>query len=215
MSKPFVVIAIPHTGSIHMEFAEKVYSALKQPSPIFDKSIITSRGLPLDCTRNQLVQTMLADKNATHIMFLDSDVVPEGMTANQLIELLLSCDYPIASASYRAHQKTGFVYAAWNRDPDSKELQFIPVSQWTGNWIPVDVIGCGAVLIERQVFKEVPQPWFVWDDITGKPSEDFAWCLKTTQYANIKPRVLMSAKCSHISGKLKIMWDGSVTTCDI
>jgi len=214
MQKQFVVVGIPHTGSIHMEFAEKVYSALKQPSPVFDKSIITSRGLPLDCTRNQLVQTMLNDKNATHIFFIDTDVVPEGMGINQLIETLLACDYPIASGLYRAHQKQGFNFAMWLRDNTAPTLQFIPVQQWTGNWIEVDTIGCGCVLIQRRVFEEMPPPWFVWDDMKSIPSEDFAFCLKAAQFG-FKPRVLTTARCSHLAGKLKVTSDGKTTTCDV
>lgn len=215
--KAFVAICIPHQGNFSAEFSDRVYGPLKYvPTPYFDKTVFASRGTPLDVARNGLVKAALSNPAITHIMFWDDDVISESpLDPNELIFQLLQCNAPIASGSYRARQKHGFNFSMWLKNPNPEgKLEFISIQQYTGNWLKADVIGMGVCLIQRQVFEKVPPPWFVWDDMTAVPSEDFFFCLKCAEYG-IESRVFMEAKCSHISGALKVLWSGEITTCDV
>ena len=215
--KPFVAVCLCHTGSFSAEFVERTYTLLKAvPHPAFDKVILLSRGTPLDVCRNMLCQNFLNDSRFTHLFFIDSDIVfEEPSNPNEAINQLLSCDVPIVSGLYRARKKEGFFYAAWikNQNCDDK-LAFTAITEWTGNFIRVDVCGAGCLLIRREVLEKLPLPFFEWDNITGIPSEDFYFNLKAKEHG-FDTFVFTDVHCSHISGQLKIKCDGSVTTTEV
>jgi len=209
--KPRVAILVPHTGEISLEWADRVYGPLKyKPSPDFDKLIFPVRGVPWDVARNMLVKEALKDPKVTHLMWWDSDLVPETpLDPNDVILQLMRCDAPIASGVYRARQRQGFNYAMWLKRPEG----FVAIDKWSGNWIKVSVIGMGYCLCKREVFERVPEPWFWWGP-GESPSEDFNFCLKVTEYG-YNVMVHTEIKASHISGMLKIKSDGSVVTLDV
>lgn len=207
-----VAVLIPHMGEMSTEFADKCYGPLKYtPSPHFEKRVLTCKGLPIHIARNILANNALQDDAVTHMLWLDSDIIPESPgDINEMLHRLMLCDASIASGVYRARQKHGFNYAMWkNGHEDGK---FIPVIEWTGNWIEVTVIGMGICLMKREVFETVPPPWFEW--YNEAPSEDFNACLKFAK-AGYKIMVFTDARCSHISGQLKVLSTGEVTTLDI
>ena len=209
-----VAVCLPHTGEWSAEWSDRVYGPLKFiADPRFDKVIFPARGIPIDVTRNLLVKNALADPLVTHVFFIDSDVVPE-MNPNDAIWMLLQTNAPIASGIYRARQKHGFNFSMWVKG----EGGFIPIADWTKgtNWLKVDVIGMGLCLIRRDVWEKVPFPWFKWgsEKDIATPSEDFTACLKFAQYG-FEVRVFTEVRASHISGSVKILSDGSVTTLDV
>jgi hypothetical protein len=112
--KPCITICVPHFGKVDIEWARNVLGPLQcVPVPNFDKNLLLMRGiLNIDTERNELVKAALANARTTHLLFLDTDVMPE-MDANQALNMLLTCNVPIVSGLYRAKQKTGFVYAMW------------------------------------------------------------------------------------------------------
>jgi hypothetical protein len=209
---PHVKILIPHWGSVSLEWAKRTFAPLdRDPQPDFEKQTILMRGiLNLDTERNELVRVALEDPRTTHILFLDTDVIVEQPPdPNQALRMLLACNAPIASALYRAKQKTGFSYAMWVKNPRGEG--YLPVREWTGNWIRVDTIGLGFCLIKREVFEKVPYPWFKWDK--PAPSEDFYFCEQVAKYG-FEIRVLTDVKCSHI-GTLKVKPDGEISVLDV
>lgn len=207
--KSRIAVCTPHVGEVSMEWADRVYVPLKFPSH-FDKVFFMARGVPWDVARNMLVKQALGDPQVTHLMWIDSDIVFEQPpNPNEAILQLLRCDAPIVSGVYRARQKTGFNYAMWLRHPQG----FVPIKEWTGNWIEVGVVGMGCCLIKREVFEKVPEPWFWWGP-GESPSEDFNFCLKAAEYG-YKINVYTSVRASHISGGLKVKSDGSVVTLDV
>lgn len=212
--KPFVMICVPHWGSVSLEWVQKTYGPLAFiPQPDFDKQPLLLRGvLNLDTERNELVKEALKNPKTTHILFLDTDIiVEEPKDPNQALRMLLATDAPIASGLYRAKKKKGFSYAMWVKNPEGEG--YIPVLEWTkgANWIKVDAIGLGFCLIKREVFEKIPYPWFKWDK--PQPSEDFYFCELLAKYG-YEIRVLTDIKCSHI-GLLKVKIDGTVTTLDV
>lgn len=211
---PFVEICVPHWGSVSLEWVEKTYGPLRWiPQPDFTKHNLLSKGiLNLDTERNELVKQALKNPKATHILFVDTDVViEEPVDPNVALRMLLACDVPIASGLYRAKKKEGFMYAMWVKNPHGEG--YLPVRSWTSgaNWIRVDAIGLGFCLIKREVFEKIPYPWFKWDK--PHPSEDFYFCELLRKYG-YEIRVLTDIKFSHV-GTLKVKIDGSVSTLEV
>ncbi len=211
--KPLICICIPHEGNVTLEWAETTYTPLKYTAqPDFDKVTIISRGAPLDTTRNQMVKDALANPNVTHLLFVDSDMIPESPTdINQSLRQLLSLNAPIAGALYRAKQAQGNPYAMWMDIGDHNH--FAAINEWIkgSNWIPVDVTGFGFILIKREVFEKIPEPWFVWDQIA--PSEDFYFCMLAKKYG-YETKVFTDVKFSH-AGQMKVKTSGEVSVLSI
>lgn len=205
-----VAVLIHHMGEWSAEWADRVYGPLKfVPVAEFEKVMFTCRGLPIHVARNMLAQTALNDQKVTHLFWIDSDVVPE-MNPNEAILRLLMCDANISSGIYRARQKAGFNWAMWMKNPNGDG--FLPIADWRGNWLAVDAIGFGCVLIKREVFERLPKPWFVWPN--ESPSEDFLFCELAKKHG-FSINVFTDVRCSHVGGHLKIMADGSVTTLEV
>jgi hypothetical protein len=83
----------------------------------------------------------------------------------------------IVSGLYKAKQAHGFNYAMWKRTPPEAEKKgYMHVTNWTGNWIEVDVHGLGTCLMTRKVIEDIStkhgEQWFHWEE-PDKPSEDF------------------------------------------
>jgi len=164
-----------------------------------------SPSLPL--VRNELAKKAL-EAGCTHLLWVDSDGVMEvPHDPNHALKILYDCDVPIVACLYRAKQKIGFFNAAWIKTPGG----YTPIESWTGNWITVDVTGMHFVLIKREVFENVPKPWFHWE--TGPPSEDFYFYEKAKE-AGYQVRIFAEVRLSHL-GELKVLSDGSVTTRDV
>lgn len=210
-NKPVVMICIPHHGSVSMEWTDRMYTALKTFQPDMIKDYRLMKGiLNLDTERNLLVKEALKNELMTHILWVDTDMIPEEpLDPNQALRMLLACDAPIASGLYRVKQKTGFNWAMWNK----VEGGSAPIGKWTegSNWIQADHIGMGFCLIKREVFETVPYPWFRWWH--EFPSEDFSFCDKVAEYG-YEIRVMTDVRLSHI-GQLKVLSSGTVTTLDI
>jgi len=210
--KPNVCLLVPHYGFVSLEWVDSTYAPFRWTSnPMFNKSLKMARGIQnLDTERNVLVQYALEEKDVTHMLFLDTDCIMEKPTdINQAIAMLLQCKVPIVSGLYRAKKKEDFPYAMWITNPAGPG--YLPVESYTGNWLNVDVIGFGFVLLERQVFEKVPQPWFTWGE--PQPSEDFAFCEKAKKHG-FDIRVYTDVKLSH-SGTLKVLSDGKVVSLSV
>jgi hypothetical protein len=217
---PLIAICIPY-ANIEVEFIEKVYIPLKSvPLNFANKKFCLSKVPSIPVARNALVKQAL-EINADYIFWLDTDhsfedpTNPNGFAdPNAALKVLYdtinkdpnSKNDKIISGLYRAKQKSGFPYSMWMSYQDQG---FVPVQEWTGNYIETDVVGLGCCLMDTRIFKDVPKPWFHWDD-TDEISEDFFFLRKVKQYG-YNCRILTDIKLSHI-GKVKIRCDGTVIT---
>jgi len=201
--EPHVFVGIPHTGNMSSEFVERTYIPLKTaPSGVFNRRFMLCKTASLPAARNMLVVEAIK-ANATHLFFLDTDVIL--LEPVKAIELLLQCKEPIVSGLYRRRSSLGYEWCAFLKaGPDIKG--YVPIQQWTGNWITCDVVGMGCCLIQMEVFKKVLPPWFVWHDPEGS-SEDFAFCEKARE-AGYKIFVYTEVQSAHL-GTFKLMPDGS------
>lgn len=223
--KPIICVCIPHTSNVTLEWVNKTYLPLQVADPRFDKIFQMSRGVPVDNAREEMVNNALK-QNATHIFFIDSDIVFEApLTPNDAIAMLLQLNQPIASGLYRAKQaavkgqtvgdpaaRMGFNYAIWQRVEGQGFVSVLPPQPPT-NLFTVDVTGLGLTLIRREVFEKVGKPWFPW--VSGGPSEDFAFYTKAKAADPSYLCWVFSAVTASHAGDLKVKIDGSFSTLEV
>ena len=210
---PRISICFPYTIDVTMQWAMQSLGPLCfVPIPWCEKLPRMCRGLPLNVARDEIVKLSLADPKVTHLLWVDTDNIAESpKDINESLRALYQCNVPIVSGLYRAKQKEGFTYAAWMDAKLPDKIAYIPIQNWTGNFIEVDTIGFGFCLIKREVFEKIPPPWFPWN--TPSPSEDFNFC-RTAKAHGYKINVLTDVKIGHI-GQLYIDVDGKVKTLEL
>lgn len=138
--------------------------------------------------REKMVEAAMAIPTVTHIMFLDSDVVPPVDAISQL----LADDRPIVSGLYFNSLNTGV--AAWVQG------KTIGLNQ-PADVVQVDAVGLGCCLIRREVFEAIKKrPMFYMTVLGGEKAvqgEDFYFFSRTAE-VGYKPFVDMRIKSLHI-----------------
>jgi len=175
------------------------------------------RGFSLTTNRTQLVRLALANKDITHVFFLDDDV----MCPDNIIPTLISAGLPIVCGLYMAKKKSaerGLAAWMWVEKSET-EKGYMPITpEQPGRFMEVDVTGLGCAMIHRSVFERVPEPWFVWEPPPA-PSEDFFFFDKVSKALKVdgkplKPVIDMTMKCNHI-GLFVLDCDGKFETPEI
>ncbi len=215
---PKIAIAIPYNRKWEPEWVERTYRYLRcVPLNWCTKMVFYSKVPSLPVARDTLVNQSLQN-DCDYIFFLDSDHVFESPEdPNDAINLLYQCmnkskdtkDAKIVSGLYRAKQKLGFSYAMWIKVQDKG---FTPIQQWTGNWLDVDVAGLGCCLIDTEVFRNIPKPWFYWET-QNDISEDFYFYQLAKKYG-YSTHVFTDVKLNHL-GTMKLKIDGTITVPDL
>jgi hypothetical protein len=171
----------------------------------------------LPVARDTLVNQAL-QSNCDYMFFLDTDIIFESpQDPNEALNILYQCmnkdrsdkDAKIVGGLYRAKQKQGFHYGMWMR---ANEKGFVPIEKWSGNWLNVDVTGLGCCLIDMDVFRNIPKPYFYWEVQDGI-SEDF-YFFELAKKHGYSVHIFTDVKLSHLGG-LKVKWDGSFVTPDM
>ena len=177
--------------------------------------------------------------DATHYLFLDTDIVP----AQGAIQRLLDANLPVVSGAYYNSFLNGL--AAW-KDEKPIRIAAVPKLDDKGNvvktptgqvmaepdkfidavtqrpigpLVEVDKVGLGLCLFQKQVFdtlEEEGRPFFYYqvDSLQKKMlSEDF-WLFKhRLGKLGIKPWVHLGAQALHLKAMF-INWDGTVISPD-
>jgi hypothetical protein len=155
---------------------------------------------------------------ADYTFFLDSDLLFESpkdpnIALRTLYQIMTdNQDSKIVSGLYRAKKKEGFSYAMWSKAPEGGPKGYVPISDWTGNWIEVQVTGLGCCLIDNSIFQTIPKPWFSWEQ-QEDVSEDFYFMEKARKYGFIT-RVFTDVRMSHI-GVMKVLSNGSIVMTEM
>lgn len=215
---PKIAIAIPYNGKWEPEWVERIYGPLRwKPTNWCNKVVFYCKVPSLPVARGTLVDQAL-QTNCDYLWFLDNDMIFESPTdPNETLNMLYQCinkdpnskDGKIVSALYRAKQKQGFNYAMWMR---VNEKGFAPISQWTGNWLRVDVTGLGCTLIDTNVFRNIPKPYFRWES-QNDVSEDFYFFELAAKFG-YSTYVFTDVRLSHL-GNLKVKTDGTIVVPDM
>lgn len=150
------------------------YSAmpLRNGSKIQDLRLYNTRGSILPRSRTKLVQEALAF-GATHILFVDSDMVFPHQTLHRLLQwdrAVIACNCPtkmIPSTPTARMEGDRLAGEPLYSCPDDVDIKRV----WR--------VGTGIMLIKLSVFEQIPQPWFPieWDEkLQDYRGEDWAFC---------------------------------------
>jgi hypothetical protein len=156
-------------------------------------------GMPFDHARNRGVELAL-EGGFRHVFFVDDDVIMPPEACLRLLENNL----PIVSGLYY-RRNVPIAPVAIRLSVDEKGQQ---VSTWVtefqdGALFECDLVGAGCLLINTDVFRKMPAPWFEWlcdrkDLPKGEQfSEDFSFCRKAKRTHGYKIVVDTRVKCQH------------------
>jgi hypothetical protein len=186
-----ILVAIPHTGIVLFEWGV-AFKILQPPVPF---NIISNKGLPIDRARCDLV-AQAKEKKASHIFFLDSDVI---VPQDGLIKLW-NHKLPVVCGVYGSkHEAPG----VWIEQTKSGEGRYAALASQHLEKYPLFtdpniVIGAGCMLIDMNVFGRLEEPYFEWTQgrKPGGVSEDFDFCEKCRK-AGIPVHVDTTVRCFH------------------
>ena len=154
----------------------------------------------IDAGRNLLVEQVLAKPRATHLLFLDSDIICAGNACRKLLthdKDVISglafqrgtMQFPLIYSYQGRHRVSGKMCPAFTPvlDPVHRYLskKRLPVSEITyatleGNagLMKIDGAGAGFLLVKREVFEKIPYPWFSFE----RGGEDLYFFDKVRRY---------------------------------
>jgi len=167
-----VCIAVPTRDTVYAHFAYCLQDLVKYNTIAgIDTFVEFNMGTLIGNQREKLAMTAI-ENDATHIMWLDSDM----MFPRDICEKLLSHDLPFVACNYstRALPLKAVAYTEmynWESgiDKDSEGL------------ISVAGIGLGCALVKTEVFDNLYKPWFPITYTKSSESylgEDMNFCLK-------------------------------------
>ena len=187
MSKPNILFSVPTAKSVSAE------TVLALTSISYDERITyaQSKGAPVEWVRNTLAR-MCLDGNYTHLMMMDSDIVPP----ENIVELLLECDHPMAAAIVPIYI-AGKIVSNVRIEIDGAEV-FMERCPSDKPFL-VKAAGTGCVLIAREVFERIPWPWFEYhEEFDGtRIGEDIDFSMKAAKYG-LQYMAHPKALCGHI-----------------
>lgn len=168
-----VAICVPlRNNYMHYKFAASLVTLLKLPGTNY---INTVRYI-IHESRNLLVKEAL-EKNATHVLFVDDDMVFPPDALVRLLEKDLDIVCGLAFRRRPPYDPCIFV--------NVNDKDIFPVEHINEGLMQIDACGSAFVLIKTEVFKAMPEPWYVWGDTSlgiytdkGGLGEDIAFSLK-------------------------------------
>ena len=173
-----VAICIPARGQMEVTtaFDLTMMAAYMAAKKNIDLSVYTSQGTLIFDQRNSLVRTAVEEK-CDYILFIDADMRFPKTTLERLL----------------AHKKDIIgVNATTRMMPPKPTARNIQINEdGSVDWLEVfsnkekgigkvDAIGCGVMLIKTSCLKNIPQPYFYFEQLLkGKLlGEDIYFCIK-------------------------------------
>jgi len=173
-----VAICIPARGQMEVTtaFDLTMMAAYMAGKKNIDLNVYTSQGTLIFDQRNSLVRTAVIEK-CDYILFIDADMRFPKTTLERLL----------------AHKKDIIgVNATTRMMPPSPTAKNIQINEdGSVDWLAVysnkekgiskvDAIGCGVMLIKTSCLKDIPQPYFYFEQLLkGKLlGEDIYFCIK-------------------------------------
>lgn len=159
-----IAFVTPCIGQVHISWAVHMFEIISATKG--EKFFVIPKHYCIDKSRNNAVLSALT-KGATHIMFIDSDIIPymringELVFIPEVINHMLSYRYPIVSGIY---QTTHGHAAVYKYTGGIKPYEPIPYEKIKEQITFADAVGCGLVLIDARVFVKLKEmgyfPWF-------------------------------------------------------
>jgi len=200
--KVYIGIVRPSGGSYTNEFVDSrdyLQASLMRDGLL--GGMIQASSTLIDAGRNLLVEQVLAKTRATHLLFLDSDIVCAGNACRKLLthdKDIISglafqrgtMQFPLIYSYQGRHRVSGKMCPAFTPilEPVYRYLskKRLPVSEITyatleGNdgLMKIGGAGAGFLLVKREVFEKIPYPWFSFE----RGGEDLYFCDKARRYS--------------------------------
>jgi hypothetical protein len=156
-----VAVCVPSGELLHADFALSLAALLRQ-TRVERISLFNQRMSLLPESRNALVRDALAD-DATHILWLDSDMIVPSIT----LDRLLAHDAPIVGATYL------------RRTPPHRLLGEPDINQCGAPEGMTRMVSMpfGCLLVQANLFRALAAPWFRLDYEGAQPiGEDIGFC---------------------------------------
>ncbi len=151
-----VYIGIPHYGHSEPAFEESLDAmvAAIKPEHNIDWMSCRCEGSRITSNRNRLVQDAIK-KNATHILFIDSDM---DFPADSIHRLLGHNKDIVCATTCKRGDETGTPIGQAVDDGDGKEVK--RVSTGTGQLAEMQLVGACFMLINLDIFDKLQHPVF-------------------------------------------------------
>ena len=147
-----ILLAMPTASVVDAPTVSKLLKIISQRDDI---GYVWTEGAPLEVVRNNIVRRVLDTPDITHIMMLDSDVVPP----DNIVDLLLECDSPMATGIVPIYLH-GKILASVQILGDDGNVTWLKSFAQDGEPFEVHNAATACILIRREVFETVPWPWF-------------------------------------------------------
>ena len=190
---PCVLVATPaYDGKVDTDYSQSLAEAAFFSAIFAVKftACVMGNGAFIELNRNIMVQKFLADKDLTHLFFIDADL---KFPYHAFLNLILA-DRPICAGVYRRRQEPEDYPATWADNPEIKGPDGEP-TLWVEDetWLKCTRVPTGFLCIRRDVLEEMakdcqtvsvhghpPLPWLFETKLEGGKfvGEDFTFCDK-------------------------------------
>jgi GT2 family glycosyltransferase len=173
-----VAICIPARGQMEVTtaFDLTMMAAYMAGKKNIDLNVYTSQGTLIFDQRNSLVRTAV-DEKCDYILFIDADMRFPKTT----LERLLSHNKDIIGVNATTRMMPPKPTARNIQINEDGSVDWLEVFSNKEKGIgKVDAIGCGVMLIKTSCLKDIPQPYFYFEQLLkGKLlGEDIYFCIK-------------------------------------
>jgi glycosyltransferase involved in cell wall biosynthesis len=222
-----VLIFLPYTWpTISTRFFKSFLELVRYPIHDVEVDVHISNTFPLDRNRNQAALIATNTYKADYVLFVDGDNILPKNALEKLLEHA-SNEFPVVSGLYfrktRGCRAVPGHYAPWgNRESIRKTIESIGFVDNDGNQLafynpvldfdtiqPIDVSGCGCLLIRTDVFYRLELPYFGYfnaeslggDYSLDHMSEEMLFFAKLRK-AGIKTLLVPQIRCGHLVEKV-------------
>lgn len=153
-------IAIPTAGTVKMGFAYSLAGLIghisahaipSRPEATIEVKMDIVESSVIHTNREKLVRRAI-DSGMTHLMFLDDDMVFEP----NILDIMLGRRQPVVCTNYLIKTDACDSFVAVGLDD-----RRVATTEKSTGLRPVAYSGFGVSVLETEVFKNTPQPWFL------------------------------------------------------
>ena len=190
MAAERILFVMPVYGGVD---PNAMLAAMRMCSERPDITFSVLQGSPIDVVRNKIVSGFLEAPEYTHLLMMDSDIVPP----DGIVQMLLDCDAPMAAAPCLMFLD-GMIMSNVVMLKDDGGTAWL--THWNAESVPFEAhaAGTGCVLCRREVFEKLEWPWFRFTDARdgSRIGEDIYFADKAAK-VGLRYVVHPKATCDH------------------